>query len=70
MHFCHMLVTLLSHSMCKHGDNEPSFATVHTRDKYLVQCDMSANDTLGIFTNNEGDEEEIYPVTVTEIAQE
>ena len=67
--FCHM-VTLLNHRRCKHGGVKRSFATMHNPKSSSDDPNTIREATLDIFANMEGSEQEIYPVTAEEIAQE
>jgi hypothetical protein len=67
--FCHM-ATLLTNRRCKHGGVKRSLAMIHNPKSSTTDPDTICKATLDIFANIEGDEQEIYLVTVTEIAQE
>ena len=67
--FCHM-VTLLNHRKSKHGGVKRSFATMHNPKSSSDDPNTIREATLDIFANVEGSKQEIYPVTVEEIAQE
>ena len=67
--FCHM-VTLLNHRKSKHGGVKRSFATMHNPKSSSDDPNTIREATLDIFANVEGNKQEIYPVTVKEIAQE
>ena len=67
--FCHM-ATLLTNRRCKHGGVKRSLAILHDPKSSTTDPDTIRKATLDVFANVEGDEQEIYPITVAEIALE